>query len=143
MATPGGAPSVAPTQPTSTAGGPPNLPTDLPLKLQLEPSDYITFQSDNLTGGPVDTEVEIKNPTDVRQVYKVSIPFCSFKNYVYIIIFLGEVHFEWDLSSEAAGGVPEAGRIRQDQVQFGGEDNAWGEQALLRRLQHIGAWGGW
>ncbi|KAI1717756.1 MSP (Major sperm protein) domain-containing protein [Ditylenchus destructor] len=42
-----------------------------PSLLQIEPSDFITFKSDNLTSAPVDLDVEIKNTTAVRQVYKV------------------------------------------------------------------------
>ncbi|KAI1712419.1 hypothetical protein DdX_09504 [Ditylenchus destructor] len=41
-----------------------------PPRLQLEPSDFITFKSDNLTSAPVDLDMEIKNTTAVRQVYK-------------------------------------------------------------------------
>ena len=61
------APSAVAPQPTQ----PTSFPTDAPLPLQLEPNDFVTFKSDNLTGGPVEFEMEIKNPTAVRQVYKV------------------------------------------------------------------------
>lgn len=64
-----GAPNAAPT--AAPNASPAQRPTEPAFQLQIEPSDFITFKSDNLTSAPVDLDVEIKNTTAVRQVYKV------------------------------------------------------------------------